>query len=306
MLKFPLVVTMFNLPTVADIAFYREYAYQHWLYKMTVLYNLIKNFQTSNLNLVYEEDELHGPTPDAEYLAFLKLELHFLYFQMIEALFKLIESVICNNGNFWETYTSSLKQDKALSDTISKLAGDESLLEEFKKNVSFAGNNTSLLQYIFYYTSKCEITEELEAESLNNICKLIHRFAIDYSDQMEYQAYKHGLRLYHTHASMTLRNEKTGISHPVLDNSEMLVFFKNGKTGLMKINRTFSFEHDYKKCQIVYELIKNIMLSRRSEHMPEFLNKAVKLMFYPVLDLSDIFESKTEFTFRLNSNISKS
>ena len=75
-----------NIPPIDYKEFYLNYQIDYWSYKIAMLKNVFDNFHEVK-NTIYKG---LTDTNDEDFLLMIKTDLHFLYFQVIEALFELI------------------------------------------------------------------------------------------------------------------------------------------------------------------------------------------------------------------------
>ncbi len=68
------------------LEFYKQYPIDHWIYKVTIFKNIIDNYDSISATILGDLVDVI----DKDCINMLKAEIHFTYFQIIEALFELI------------------------------------------------------------------------------------------------------------------------------------------------------------------------------------------------------------------------
>ena len=177
-------------------SFFKNYNIDYWLYKICILKechdNSNKVFDIITKDLIDTDIE--------DFRKILRLELHFLYFHLIETLFTLYFNV-CKfpNTQLWLALAFSNDQDTYFYLDIYKMIKDykEGKLLDFdvKKaiQVNFDGkvDKITLLKFAFYFLYPINLSEAEWIKNNNNIKKMLFMFAKDFSDRGEYNAYKH-------------------------------------------------------------------------------------------------------------------
>lgn len=258
--------------------FYREYNVDYWLYKITLLkdshdnYENVKQYLTKNLKDPSDED----------FKRTMRTEMHFLYFQMIETLFEIIFAVASHdNRDLWLALTFSNERNTAFySDTYNHIRelseNTVNFLKFFKRNVvTKLGKNKEsmpLTQWLFYFIAELDVSEDEIKKSVANIEIFLRRFANDFSDRGEYNAFKHSLRFYNTNFGLAIRTSNKS-SFSLGQSEDAIIYLEEYKEdkekkveGIIKVAQTtkpFDFARDYECCLIIYNLIANIIKSRK-------------------------------------------
>lgn len=283
--------------------FYKTYNPDYWLYKISLLKNCHDNYD--DVKIVLRED-LEDITDD-DYKRTLRTEMHFLYFQMIETLFEIVFAVSKNdNRNLWFSLTFSNWQNNYKD--IEKLT-DASFLFSGKTKTTIAGNETEipLLRWLFYFVYPSNINDDEWKNNLDKIKQLLLLFAKDFSDRGEYSAYKHSLRFYNSSFAMSIGISGSQNMHTLGLSNDSITYLeeqkKKEKDGQMKstghILRTtkpFDFERDHSCCIVIYEMIKNIINTRKYSFLTELHGKDFHFSTFVDLDIQKVAIPKTGIT----------
>ncbi len=295
----PLIVTD---PDSLGREFYRVYKPDYWLYQVSLLKNCHDNYASVKdylLNNIKDVDE-------NDFKRNLRMELHFLYFKMIETLFGVIYAMATNsNRDIWLALSFPEdwppKYDRFL---IHKIIQKYS--EGKKNDIDFGrkipceelGHEITLLRWIFYFVCNLDFTDEEWDKNLDKIKKVLRIFAKDFSDRAEYNAYKHSLRCYNSPFEVRVGPRGSKPTQVVCQSNDAITFLQkrsvideHGKMRLTrkveKVTKGFDFERDYKCCIIIYNLLKNIIDIRKHAYIEEFIGKSFTI--YDLLDV-DLFE----------------
>ncbi|KKL48560.1 hypothetical protein LCGC14_2324290 [marine sediment metagenome] len=240
------------------LEFYKSYPVNHWCEKLALLKNYIDNYdsvkETLQKGLMDVDDE--------KYIKMLKAEIHFTYFQMIEALFELIFAVEKRDDkNLWYYLSfSSWKKNYKRIETIAK--GNTSFLH----NLIDIGNNQKIqfIIYVFYFSLNPHITESEMKKNLEVIENAIRYFARDFNDREEYNAYKHTLRFFQSPVKLTFYNEETRVAfYQSRAENTFTILEKDEKKQLISVTKAFNPDRDFDMGMICYQLILNIIITRK-------------------------------------------
>lgn len=258
--------------------FYRSYNPDYWLCKMQLLKNSHDNFESLKEILKIGID-----VDDAHYTRVLRTELHFLYFQMTEALFEIVFAIARHdNRNLWLSLTVSDWRSN-----YEEIADFSSKSDIFTRDIDIeiVGVKTKipLLRWIFYFNSPSKMNESEWKTNLANITKLLVCFAKDFSNRDEYNAYKHALRFYTSPFSVQMwRNDKPFLTIQN-DSRDSVTYLKTRKetlageggevSRLISVTKSFDFERDYHCCLLIYELISNVINPRKHALLKELSGK---------------------------------
>lgn len=295
-----------DLKSIQD-EFYKIYDPDYWLYKINLLKNCHDNFDEIKEVLTKEMSE----TVDGDYKRVLRTELHFTYFQMIETLFEIVFAVSKHDNKYlWLALTfSNDRKSPFYSDIykeIEQLSRRSNLFSN-KTKIKIGNNETevSLLRWIFYFVYPLKLNEDGLKKNFDNIQRLLLHFAKNFSDRGEYNAYKHSLRFYD--AGFSLAIGETNSKMFSIGKSENAITYleehkkKEGDRVVLtgKVNRTtkpFDFERDYRCCLIIYEMIKNIIHTRKFSLLPEFHGKELRFTIFADIDVIKCVTPNTGLT----------
>jgi len=232
-------------------SFFNNYNIDYWLYKICILKechdNSDKVFDIITKDLIDTDIE--------DFRKALRLELHFLYFHLIETLFTLYFTV-CKypNTQLWLALAFSNERDTYFFQEIYKMIKDfkEGKLLNFDLEkvikVNFVGkaNNITLLKFAFYFLYPINLTEDEWLKNTDNIKKMLFMFAKDFSDRGEYNAYKHSLSFYPSFFELSFDKKNLGQSKDAINFLERQIIKKEGnnkKTERVVITtKPFNFE----------------------------------------------------------------
>ena len=283
--------------------FYKTYDPDYWLYKISLLKNCHANFD--DIKNVLKKNL--GDVIDDDYKRSLRTEMHFLYFQMIETLFEIIFAVSKHdNRDLWLALTFSNWQNNY--NEIAELSNTSSLFTD-KIKTTVAGKDTeiALLRWIFYFVYPSKMDDEKWKNNLEKIRKLLLLFSKDFSDRGEYNAYKHSLRFYNSSFSMSIGLTGSQNMHTLGSSNDSITYLEEQKkkeqdgqykkTGhILKITKPFDFERDYNCCILIYEMIKNIINTRKHSLLTELNGKEFQFSTFINVDIRKVAIPKTGIT----------
>lgn len=280
--------------------FYKTYNPDRWLCKISLLKNCHDDFD--NVKNVLKNNL--GDVVDDDYKRTLRTEMHFLYFQMIETLFEIIFAVSKHdNRNLWLALTFSNWQNNY--NDIAKLS-DTSYIFTSKIKTVVAGKDVEipLLRWIFYFVYQSKMNDSGWKTNLDKIKRLLLMFAKDFFDRGEYNAYKHSLRFYNSSFSMSIGPTGSQNVHTLGASNDSITYLeKQGKkekdgqyklTGrILRTTKPFDFERDYNCCIAIYEMIKNIVNTRKHSLLPELNGKEFQFSTFVDIDMQKVTVAKT-------------
>lgn len=257
--------------------FYERYNPDYWLYKINFLKNAHDNYDNIQESLINGLEGVIGGIDEDDYKRMMRTELHFLYFQMIETLFELIFAVSkFDRSLLWLALSFSDKRYTIFhSDCYNKIKSFsnstliEPDLDSFKEyEINGKTIKIPLLKWIFYGTYSLEMSDDEWKINLDNIHYLLKKFARDFTDREQYNAYKHSLRFHNTpfffgiapQGSSNFRGQKTDDSVIYLKTKQI----KDDSNSLTvrKCVKPFEFEKDYNLCMFIWRMISNIIKTR--------------------------------------------
>jgi hypothetical protein len=263
--------------------FYNLYQTKFWSHKATALMEAMRKKEQELL--AESSSDLEGQ----QYLANLQMEIHFTYYQAVEALFTLVTAFHrrrINNKELW-FYLAQLSkgnQQKKVRDTVSETAqGKTDYLDELVSLGS--GIPMPLIQYLFYYDAQLGMSPGEVSMNFDNIKKLLVRMAVDFSNRSAYNAYKHGLRLYSQgESSLRLVNIEDPNEIHEFKMRPAIVILKTERDGtIAQVAEAFDYKRDFQMIEIASGLIHNIIESRR-----RFYSKDLQRLLYFVNGAADI------------------
>lgn len=281
--------------------FFKNYPLDYWLYKILFLKNAHDSFETLKSGLT---KNMEGVVDD-DCKRVLRTEMHFLYFQLVEALFEMIFAICAHDPRYlWATL--SFSDWRQTYDKI-KLVSEGRLKEpDFKNNIQIGAGDKkmeiSTLRWIFYFGYPISLTDEQWGKNLNNIERMLRVFAEDFSDRGDYNAYKHSLRFYHSSFSFALG--RTGASEArVMGSSPDCINFLEEEVEAdaagqkqIFINTTmkpFDFDRDYRCSIAISNLIQNIINTRKYSLLKEFVGKPFEIHKFDGIKLPEFTFART-------------
>lgn len=241
----------------------------------------------------------------AKYQRTMRVELHFLYFKLVESLFEMIFAIYNFDGRMlWLALSLSNKKDSyyysACYKNIERFATDE---ENFRSNmigtivpdaaISGESMNIPFLRYLFYFNYPMSLSDGQWKSNLDYIESALIRFATDFTKRDEYNAYKHSLRVFASKSAMgivtprgqfALIHSEDSISYLSEYDSKSTNNTKQevGYTRMGIKTKKFDFETDYHRCKILQALISNIIISRKNNIISEKIEDEIRLNHFAV------------------------
>jgi len=244
--------------------FYQGYQADYFAYRQMrlkkELQSLLNNSSTSRI------DEIYGYSID-DHIRSIKIDIRQTYFQSIETLFELIFSFVSDGKRLSDgDVLFNLIKRKGHYESIRKYAVDSSGIEFLEQTFDFGENGQiPAIQYLFYgFLKDSQLGGQL-SESLNAIKKILKIIAVDISDRKEYNAYKHGLRIFPVNSFFSFHDHKTGDEIIKWDIKDSMSFMeRDEKTGRIDVvTKLFDSERDHNLTIMCNNLISNIILIRR-------------------------------------------
>lgn len=193
---------------VNDKQFYSHYLKEYHAIKALYLKTLLNNHDKLNEELEKHE-AIQDLTKNSKFV--LQADMRQNYFHCIETFFELFFAFLPKNGvvpDHHNIIKLLVKSDwKANYKSIQDIADGTFSLDMFDEKIEFLGYDTTIGRYLFYPgmfdTSK--FTEEffkLADKSIIAIKSAIKSLAADFSQRDEYNAYKHGIRIFPSYKSI--------------------------------------------------------------------------------------------------------
>jgi hypothetical protein len=257
-----------HIPPFNYLEFYKNYQVDYWNYKIGILKNSLDNFDEVKETFYKNLQD----TIDKDCILMIKTDLHFIYFQIIEALFELIFALEkMDERNLW--YYLSFPEINHY-DRIKKIAeGDVSFLS---KPIKFTNTQTNkpisipFLDYVFYHLRLVKLTEKEREQNFKVVEEFLKIFAKDFSDRCEYNAYKHALRFFYSKPGIRIESHDKKLSAE-LKSKDGFTYLEKKKDEekkneliISKTVKAFDSDRDVKMSATCAQLISNIILTRRS------------------------------------------
>ncbi len=279
------------------IEFYRYYPVDHWIYKVNMLNNLIENYD------LHKDIICEGliEVIDKDCINMLKAEVHFILFQMIETLFELIFALEKRDDKkLWLYLSITQSTSRKRYKRIEKIGkGEINFINKLIKLPN--GREIPLIYYLFYFGIK-RIPIPEDKENFKKIKEILIVLAKDFTDRLEYNAYKHSLRFFQTPLEIELGELKEKERIPVLKfNSENnFTFLANNKGEIKKVSKAFDYRVDIEKIKLCHNLISNCINSRKTHFFDP--GGKVKLAYFDKMNFDFLKKSENNLV-RFESTI---
>jgi len=266
-----------NEPNRSDdfIRFYKSYFMDYWEIKFKLLKHEIDKFDIQKQKLA----EINGydtiPNLEKKYLLMLKLDLHFMKFQIIESLFSLIFALENRDDEYiWYNLSFPRYQSDIRNYPYDRI----NILSYYGRMKNYLKNGGADLipfwKYLFFYnvdTSQYDKNFKIISE---NIGDLLTQLSLQLKDRDDYNAYKHSLRCLpfsNYRFSISYDNFKTLIPGGFAKNGLDILSYneKNGDIWINVFSKSYSIKEDSYYIEICLELMKNIINTRRSHFFHE-------------------------------------
>ena len=267
------------------LQFYKNYLLDYWEVKYKYLQHQIETFEEQKKKL----SEISGfatiTNYEEKFFTLLKFELHFLKFQIIEALFSFIFALEEGDDiNLW--FNLSFPKDTSLRsfavyDRISSLNNKIKMGNYLKEDINDEGKRVPLWKYLFYFKIDTSSYKKNFERISENIISLLYKMAAVFTDRDDYNAYKHSLRCYSSsgfvlsikpHGSdkfLPAGYAKHGIKYLSKDE-------KNDNTIINITFKAFSLKEDSYYIEKAIKSLKIIIKTRISH----FYNKKIKDVYF--------------------------
>lgn len=266
------------------LKFYKNYLLDYWEVKYKYLKHHIDTFEEQKKKL----NKINGFTSvtnyEEKFFTLLKFELHFLKFQIIEALFSFIFALEEGDDmNLW--FNLSFPKDSSLRsfavyDRISSFKYKINMKNYLNQEINYNGKKVPLWKYLFYFkidTSSYEKNFEIISE---NIETLLYKMVTVFTDRDDYSAYKHSLRCYSSSFVLSIKPHGSDKFFPAGYAKHGLNYLtkikKNDDTIINITFKAFSLKEDSYYIEKAIELLKNIIKTRISH----FYNEKIKDVYF--------------------------
>jgi hypothetical protein len=231
--------------------FYNGYFHEYFKIRMLTLRHFLQH-EEEYINFLSNNNDLERE----KIINSLKLEIRGTYFHAIETLFELIFAVEGNNDeNIWHRLASA--DFRKNYERIKTFATDN--VSSFNVNIQMDGVEIPFCYQLFYSGMEFN-SDQNTSTNMKFIENFILAVAKDFSERDDYNAYKHGLRLFPTFVGFQAWNQYAAMN---LDFSNSYAIMKKEdpyKTHIIP----FDPQRDLRMIGICSQLISNIILSRRA------------------------------------------
>jgi len=294
--------------------FYRTYDPDYWLYRISLFSNAHTRFEKVGQFLTEDLAEVSNE----DFKRMLRTEMHFLYFQMVEALFEIIFAIAHHdNRNLWVALTFSNDKDTAFYSNayseIKDLALGEMKSFLYRNIVTVIQGKKAeipLLRWLFYFIYPSKMSDDEWTKNLKNIERMLQTFAQDFSERGEYNAYKHSLRFYNSDFALAIGAigmKQVKVNYTLGKSKDSIIFLEehdknnpkaqiDGRRRIARTIKPFDFERDTRCCLIIHSLIKNIIYTRKYSLLKGFQGRDFQFSTYLDIKLPEMLLPKTGVT----------
>lgn len=253
--------------------FLRSYLVDHHYYKVVTIKNIIDQYDELKESVLSDV----GLVEDDKYIDSLRAEIRATYYHAIETLFELIFALsprkgIIDNSNIWYflSTSSGFKNYKR----IEEIAGGDT---EFLDTEVIAGKKENgehlevpFGQYLFYFGITNPEVVDLIPESLSAIKDALIILAKEFSDRDEYNALKHGMRIFPTVKDVHVKASKEDEWTKLVDMSGSMSYLMKEKDESLSVHVVpMDTERDVRMTMLCSGLISNIIRTRRAALVDE-------------------------------------
>lgn len=284
---------------VNDKQFYSQYLKEYHTIKAVYLKTLLENHDKLNTELK-KFQVIQDLTKNSKLV--LQADMRQNYFHCIETFFELFFAFLPKNGIIPDHHNIIkllVKSDwKTNYKLIQDIADGKSSLDIFDEQIEFLGYNTTVGKYLFYpgMFDPSKFTVEFFShadQSIIAIKSAIKTLAADFSQRDEYNAYKHGIRIFPSYQSIhvvSVDNMEEKIKWDLSNSVSYYTF--NDKLKESKITtKVFDSERDFLMTRLCSNLIYTLVNYRDIVVNPELRQKKepIRINFF---DLSSVEDCK--------------
>jgi len=246
--------------------FYKRYFLDYWEIKYIFLKNQFEKY-ISEKNPPKIEELDYIQYLEKKIPTYLKYEIHFLKFQIIEALFSLMFALEeGDNVNLWFnlSFTKDFnRRSFKVYDKIAQLRDFYSMKRYLEQEIQFEEKSLPLWKFFFFLTIK---DKKKNWELIkDNLILLLVQLASQFNERKEYNAYKHGLRCYRSLLDLTFQSKYTKKTLSAKDGMHFLTTKEeDGNTKVDIMFKAFSPKEDLYFIEYTYKLIRNIIIFRKA------------------------------------------
>jgi len=264
------------------LRFYKSYFMDYWEVKYKLLKYEIDNFESQKHKLAETSGYHTIPNYEKKYLSVLKLDLHFIKFQIIESLFSFIFALENRDDKFiWFNLSFPRCEGDIRNypyERISKLTRYGSM-----ENYLISKRNDDLnplWEYLFFFNIDISQYDKDFNTIRDNIGDLLIQLAQQLKDRDDYNAYKHSLRcIPFSNSRISIStNSKNWVSAGFAKNVLNTLEFdkKNGDVWINVVSKSYSIFEDSFYIEKCLELMKNIINTRISH----FFNEEIEELYF--------------------------
>lgn len=244
--------------------FYKLYPYDFWLSKANMLKEKIDSGSSTQEDIgVYAQG-----SNDERYQRMLKYELHFTYFQQVEAIFELLFALQNLDDKYIWIYLSQADGRENYSKIKSISKGDLDLNEQEVHLTN--GETRSFLEWAFYASKNHQMSEEELRDHIIKSKRLLKQAAKDFVDRESYNSYKHGLRILPLLGEVGKNDPRLVKKFNNQDFSNSFTYLDDKKSkGLYEVTVTYDPNQDIERIRFMSLLVMNMITMRRIQFYNE-------------------------------------
>ena len=282
---------------VNDKLFYSQYLKEYHAVKAIYLKTLFNNHEKLNEELKKFEF-LQSFTDNTRFI--IQADMRQNYFHCIETFFELFFAFLPNNGvipDHHKIIKNLVKSNWTKNyKLIQEIADGAFSLDILDEHIDFLDYNVSIAQYLFYpgMFDRSKFPDDFFKQVNQSIIAIkasIKALAADFSQREEYNAYKHGIRIFPTYKSIHLVDANTMKAQAAWDLSNSVSFYTfNDKLKETKITtKVFDFERDFLMTRLASNLIFTLINYRDIMINPErrSKNEKIPIRFFDINAVED-------------------
>jgi hypothetical protein len=282
---------------VNDKQFYSQYLKEYHSIKAIYLKTLLDNHDKLNAELKKYE-AIQDLTKNSKFV--LQADMRQNYFHCIETFFELLFAFLPKRGTIPDHHNIIkilVKSDwKTNYKLIQDIADGTFSLDAFDEQIDFLGHSTTVGKYLFYpgMVNPSRFTDEFFSnvnQSIIAIKSAIKTLALDFSQREEYNAYKHGIRIFPSYKSIHVVSVDDMEEQAKWDLSNSVSFYTfNDKLKETKITtKLFDSERDFLMTRLASNLIFTLINYRDIVVNPERHKKdeQIKINFFDLDSVED-------------------
>jgi hypothetical protein len=282
---------------VNDKQFYSQYLKEYHSIKAIYLKILLDNHDKLNVELE-KHQAIQNLTKNSKFV--LQADMRQNYFHCIETFFELFFAFLPKNGTIPDHHNIIkllVKSDwKTNYKLIQDIADGNFSLDIFDQQIEFLGYTTTVAKYLFYpgMFDPSKFTDEFFKNvdhSIIAIKSAIKTLALDFSQRDEYNAYKHGIRIFPSYKSIQVVSVDDMKEKIKWDLSNSVSFYTfNDKLKESKITtKLFDSERDFLMTRLCSNLIFTLINYRDVVVNPEQRQKdeQIKINFFDLDSVED-------------------